>query len=64
MGDAGKDGFRPASDVAFGDVQAFERTFMTSDECGDEAVTPRVGVVGRAIAAFADWTQLSRIARG
>ena len=64
MGDAGKGHPQSLDSAESLEGNAFERAFIASDECIDETVTPRVGVVSRAIAAFADRTQLSRIARG
>lgn len=64
MGDAGKDLSRSADEAASIDVQAFERTLITSDVHGDVPAAPRAGALVRAISALAARTQLSRIARG
>lgn len=64
MGDAGKDASQSADGAASIDVQAFERTLVTSDACSEVVVAPRVGIVTKALSALAARTQLSRIARG
>jgi len=63
MGHAGEDTDTHRDDAAM-DVDADERTLLTSPACTDASVAPSVGWVSRTISAIADRTQLPRSARG